>query len=295
VEDAPRKQVGYSLIHSRGAPLAVAHCRFFIKQGKRHIAALYPERSPRVEVRHCEFAGAFGGAIAWWNLTASHELEVSDCVSCGVGHFVYYDQAPSARAIKLRMYRNTFVGHCAIQHYYLRLPEPPDNPDLRPFRIEARGNVLDTAIVFSLTLHGAGSFQPEVDQPLLARCLAWNESKNLYAGSRALLNLSQNPGKYVDAIKALREWQAYWGLKDTGCLLGPPRYQGGNAAALWAAQDRVTAADFRLHPDSPGKGAGEAGRDLGADVDKVGPGPAYEAWKKTSSYQQWLKDNTAVK
>src|SRR5262249_17302040 len=30
--------------------------------------------------------------------------------------------------------------------------------------------------------------------------------------------------------------------------------------------------------------------DLGADVDLVGPGPAYERWQKTPDYQQWLKD-----
>jgi hypothetical protein len=31
------------------------------------------------------------------------------------------------------------------------------------------------------------------------------------------------------------------------------------------------------------------GRDLGADVDAVGPGAAYEAWKGTADYQKWLK------
>src|SRR6185369_7933420 len=36
--------------------------------------------------------------------------------------------------------------------------------------------------------------------------------------------------------------------------------------------------------------AGKDGKDLGADVDLVGPGAAYERWKKTPAYQQWLKD-----
>ena len=35
---------------------------------------------------------------------------------------------------------------------------------------------------------------------------------------------------------------------------------------------------------------GKDGKNLGADVDLVGPGPAYERWKKTPEYQQWLKD-----
>jgi hypothetical protein len=29
-------------------------------------------------------------------------------------------------------------------------------------------------------------------------------------------------------------------------------------------------------------------------VDLVGPGPAYERWKKTPEYQQWLKDTKQV-
>ena len=36
-------------------------------------------------------------------------------------------------------------------------------------------------------------------------------------------------------------------------------------------------------------------QDLGADVDLVGPGPAYERWKKTPEYQQWLKDSGQLK
>jgi hypothetical protein len=50
--------------------------------------------------------------------------------------------------------------------------------------------------------------------------------------------------------------------------------------------------DFRLAPDSPGQGAGEDGRDLGADVTLVGPGRAYDYWTKTPAYQEWLKAAT---
>jgi hypothetical protein len=48
--------------------------------------------------------------------------------------------------------------------------------------------------------------------------------------------------------------------------------------------------EFRLRPDSAGYRAGKDGKDLGADVDLVGPGRGYERWKKTPEYQQWLKD-----
>jgi hypothetical protein len=31
-------------------------------------------------------------------------------------------------------------------------------------------------------------------------------------------------------------------------------------------------------------------KDLGADIDLVGPGPGYERWRKTPEYQEWLKE-----
>jgi hypothetical protein len=48
--------------------------------------------------------------------------------------------------------------------------------------------------------------------------------------------------------------------------------------------------EFRLRRGSAGYRAGKNGRDLGADLNLVGPGKAYERWKKTPEYQQWLKD-----
>jgi hypothetical protein len=53
---------------------------------------------------------------------------------------------------------------------------------------------------------------------------------------------------------------------------------------------RKEAADFRLLADSPGKGKGKGGRDLGADIQLVGPGAAYERWKQSAEYRQWVKE-----
>jgi serine/threonine protein kinase/WD40 repeat protein len=71
------------------------------------------------------------------------------------------------------------------------------------------------------------------------------------------------------------------------------RYQGGDLRArLLASPWKLTPEGFRLRADSAGY---RAGKDLGADVGLVGPGPAYERWKKTPAYQQWLKDTKQEK
>ena len=95
----------------------------------------------------------------------------------------------------------------------------------------------------------------------------------------------------LPGCQTFADWQRLWKTGDSGSAEGVIRFEGGDVRArMEASPDRMTAADFRLRPDSAGYRAGKDGKDLGADVDLVGPGPAYERWKKTPEYQQWLKD-----
>ena len=71
--------------------------------------------------------------------------------------------------------------------------------------------------------------------------------------------------------------------------------RGNPKEMLTTNPEAITPDDFRLRPDSAGYRAGKDKKDLGADVDLVGPGPAYERWKKTPEYQQWLKDTKQVR
>ena len=74
------------------------------------------------------------------------------------------------------------------------------------------------------------------------------------------------------------------------------RFKGGDLVAKFAADSaKLTPDDFRLRADSPGYRAGDDGKDLGADVDLVGPGAAYERWKMTPAYQQWLVETGQIK
>jgi hypothetical protein len=71
----------------------------------------------------------------------------------------------------------------------------------------------------------------------------------------------------------LQEWNEFWGLADTGSFEGSPRYRNPKAVYLSPVAEQLVPEDFRLLPDTPGYRAGEDGKDLGADVDLVGPGP----------------------
>jgi hypothetical protein len=63
--------------------------------------------------------------------------------------------------------------------------------------------------------------------------------------------------------------------------MAPIRFQK-DLSPKTAPAEKPSPGDFRVH-ESGDKGPG-------ADVDLVGPGPAYERWRKTPAYQEWLKD-----
>src|SRR5262249_40412282 len=89
----------------------------------------------------------------------------------------------------------------------------------------------------------------------------------------------------------LEDWHRFWKLADTGSVRGPLRFQGGDLRGRATSDPaRVTPDDYRLHPRSTGHRAGPDARDLGAEIDLVGPGTAYERWKKTPEYVLWLEE-----
>ena len=128
---------------------------------------------------------------------------------------------------------------------------------------------------------------------LLPREVLWHDAQAVYAAPISeWFRWSLQPGALpVHGPKDLKGWSEFWGDKAADARQGPVRYQGGSLLTkLEVTPEALTAQDFRLRPDSAGYRAGKDGKDLGADVDLVGPGPGYERWKKTPDYQQWLKD-----
>jgi hypothetical protein len=123
----------------------------------------------------------------------------------------------------------------------------------------------------------------------------WRGSQNVYGFANGFLRQSVDDDyrKGVrTTLKDLNEWRQFWGSPETECIQGTVKFQGGDLLAKAAnTQETLTPEDFRLRPDSAGYRAGLGGKDLGADIDFVGPGPAYERWQKTPAYQQWRQDS----
>src|SRR5262249_40172490 len=145
-----------------------------------------------------------------------------------------------------------------------------------PVSVEATRNVFagrECALLFNqhnTAPLGAAEFEKRV-----RGVIAWQGQENVFAERMPLLRRTHKfkdlPG--TNPLPAVTEWDAWWRGPDSRSVCGPVRFGGERLAErLLTEPGTLSARDFRLAADS-------AGKDLGADVDRVGPGPAYEEWR----------------
>jgi len=265
--------------------------------------ALMAYWSPVCEVRNCEFlsSGLFGRVDHFLPHRGRLILDNNVMLGGDIGAAFHYRQ-PDLAGVSIELTRNTLVVQTPIC-LFLDTPPAPQPPGAdapaRPIRLQASDNLLDGQFEVMEFYQSADFLSRRLPldagsaQDLLGRLIAWKEQNNVYPKSISLLAHFVKSREPLPAGKSLADWNRFWGVRDTTAVRGEIRYRGGDRRSRALIQlEQVTAKDFRLQADSPGKGAGS--RDLGADVDLVGPGPAYERWKQTPDYRQWLKDTGHV-
>jgi serine/threonine protein kinase len=292
-------------IRSVGAPFYAANCRFEVKGD---CPALGLDGSPTCELRNCLFLGSKMFSRVDWACPVGGRLTIENCIIAG-GDFAvaFHFNRRDLDHVTLRVSHSTLAARVPLVCFLDEVPAAaPQGMDpgwpARPLRIVCTESILDgqhavlqfdQSSLFVLA-NGGKVLSPQQSQELLERLVRWSEQDNLYAVAPGvdLLDVTARnkpvrpSGKFAD----LAQWDRFWKLDGPRSLVGLARYQGGDPHSKTADRlAQVTAADFRLDAKSPGKGKGKQSKDLGADVDLIGPGKAYEQWKNTADYQRWLE------
>lgn len=267
------------------APLYVSHCRLVMLGSDR---AVYGSPS-HCEVRHCEVIRktrwgnqAFGGT---W--LPGQRLNVEGCVI--TGHFLAVDLhgARPPAPCSARFFQNTFVGRWPIALWRWDVMSSGEIP----FSLDLANNLFSSEEHFLVLADGkqVPESEPAAALEFVKQFLSCKGQHNVLEPGIKPLHFNRLE-KSVPLVSDFAAWQKLFGLESDYSQTGPLRFEGGVLRERNRVEPQtITAGDFRLRPDSAGYRAGPDGKDLGADVDLVGPGAAYERWKKTPEYQEWLK------
>jgi hypothetical protein len=228
---------------------------------------------------------------------------MENCVS-GAGDLMLLNLWGSdAKDVSIQVRQNTMVGAGLV----LGIDQPRMPSGERPICVDFSANVANCAgpghraVLRFDQWHLEPLLSTQGAEEHLRALVALHEQHNVYAAGTRMLHHGQI-GKSgfshfaASQGKDLADWNRFWTQTDTGSTEGVVRFQGGDLFQRTLTNpQKLTPDDFRLRTDSPGYRAGHDGKDLGADVDLVGPGPAYERWKQSPEYQEWLKETGQMK
>ncbi|HZL88827.1 MAG TPA: serine/threonine-protein kinase [Pirellulaceae bacterium] len=295
--DDPERRDAF-ILNSIGGPLYVANCRFTN-------CTLMVQHSPvECRVQNCQFTTHHGMPILLIHCPRRMRVVIaSNVVATALVPAFSFIGEPDGQSLEI--VRNVLLGANALQIGYVKADVQDGRPP-EPIGIHAAENVLvgrDGVLHFNVTVpRTQGSPAPEATpsgaelEDLLRRVVVWHEERNLTAEGVAMLTMFYGVSKRVQPTsryQTLAEWNQLWGLEHNTSLRGLIRFEGGDLRTkVEMMREPLVLGDFRMTSISTGYRAGAQGRDIGPDIDLVGPGAAYERWKMTPDYQQWVKETS---
>ncbi len=284
----------WALIGAYGTSLRTTHCRIVADGG---LPAVWSWNCPLLEVKHSEVFSS-GNGIEIGATNRGRYLIQNCCLGRSLAVALYESDRPlpkPARDAEVELIDNTFVSERKIwANRFFRDPLDSGKEDFRMVSFKAVGNVFQSRLRFGAVedWDNERPFRPDAFADWYRAHVAWEARDNLFAVNGDFFVITDfDDGRRQELTwKTSKDWQTFWKVDKAPGIEGNPRFVGGDLLERLQKEPlSLTAADFRLEKGSPGQGAGPDGKDLGADVDKVGPGAAYEKWQKTPEYQEWRK------
>jgi serine/threonine protein kinase len=266
-----------SLVRSRGAPLCVANCRFQtpFRRWSAIGSGVVVDDSPDVELRNCELYIRGGCGIivnctaappGWDSTTAGLCLRIENCLQLSETALLIAQRAPVRATVTLL--HNTVSGRVV-----LGLPSLVVEPGLS---LNVCSNAFDCHYVLVPGLRVGGG--------ALRDALHWQESHNVFGVVRTFCGTELDTS--APDLNDLNDWNRYWNQTNTGSVL----LRLERRTPFLPRADTAAAPDFELttgHYDQIVAAGGDRAIPYGAALEQVGPGAAYDAWRRGPEYQQW--------
>jgi serine/threonine protein kinase len=295
------KQMGFFiinelvLVHVKDASFHALNCRFGLKRqdGTPYaLACVVAYGASTVEMRNCTRLTS-GDFLSLRRLAAKARFTVENCLIAGDGGGILAGDIQDWADVRLSVRHSSFSPTSYFPLHLSFSPKPEIlNRQAAAGQVEFSANVVVGAPLLCTQVvdKDAKPLTALEVEDQLCRLVTFHEEQNLYSvqppNEFLWLQTNYAAGKPGN-LQTLADWESFWGLKNTGSIQGQVRFKKDIPRNY---KGDPIPDDFRLADDSPAKGVGKGGKDLGAGVDLVGPGAAYERFKKTPEYQQWLKD-----
>jgi tetratricopeptide (TPR) repeat protein len=264
-------------------PMRLAFCR--IRHEGENVAI--DSRSRILHLAHSVVLGGRWHGLAW-HPPEGGRLRLEGSL---LNHLLVMLPGEPPHEVVIAIDRCTFTGNPCVEVRHQGVPAVGEPP----LRIRARDSVLAPGPGLVLIVNRGGEEKPGAAWTLadLGKLLTWRDEGNVYSDVSVLLRQSIQwaPVKSTPDVRTLADWGRAWGAPKIDARLGKVRFAGKDQGAK---PDGLPVEAFRLAADSAGKGAGRGGRDAGADVDRLGPGPAYDRWRKSADCRAWLRETSPV-
>jgi hypothetical protein len=200
------------------------------------------------------------------------------------------------RPASIRIARSTLTGWGTMFDYSVWGVKLDLSKRKQPLEIDVAENAVQASNVVVCASSAVHYPAAKEILELLPQAIRWRDHNNLYAVPGPLLG-HHGQAPFTQSLvnwRTLAEWERYWNLTGTKSTITEALSFAGDKkeshlrSKLSKTPEQFGPTDFRLAKRGPGQGARPDGKDLGADVDLVGPGAAYERWKATPAYQAWL-------
>jgi hypothetical protein len=261
-------------------PLLLANCRLTVNGPSHSIRGT----ASLLEVRNCDLNSTPWGQL-YWIAPKSGQLVLTNNLIRARGISVEFEPGQT-RSPSVELTQNTWSTTFWCLEFTTGRPLTP-GADGHLVQVRATGNVISGPAV-ALNQSQDKAQAPGEAAALLKRLVNWEGERNLFNSRSGLLTFGHKYKTQDGAPRVgnLDEWRELWGRPEKESLQAAVEFQGGEMSDR---PDRMPPSRFRLAPGSPGQGGGPGGKDLGADVDRVGPGKPYDEWRKTPEYEAWQK------